>query len=104
MALSTEYIKLLHLIAKTVRSFWAVYVHVVLSTKGLTVNVVKPTSATPTSKLPVVAVSTVIFYGVCWRVIMKIVDFWWSVTGLYLHIDFSVYFYKGVFKLVEHLR
>jgi len=33
---------------------------------GLTLNVVKPASATPSSKLPVVAVSTMVLCDVCW--------------------------------------
>ena len=101
MTLSTEYIRLFYLITKTVRSFWTIYTRLVLSTKGLTINVVKPTSATPASKLPVVAVSTIMFYDVCRRLIKKVVDFWWSVTSLkgYLHVDLLAYFLLRGFSI-----
>jgi len=101
MTLSTESIRLFYLITKTVRSFWTIYTRLVLSTKGLTINVVKPTSATPASKLPVVAVSTIMFYDVCRRLIKKVVDFWWSVTNLkgYLHVDLLAYFLSRGFSI-----
>lgn len=52
-----------------------------ITNAGLTVNVVKPASATPASKLPVVVVSIITFCDVYWWLIQKAVDLWWSVTA-----------------------
>ena len=40
-----------------------------ITNAGLTVNVVKPASATPASKLPVVVVSIIMFCDVYWWLI-----------------------------------